>query len=140
MMESAIKVDIFPAVRKMKKYPSMYIPKLRTTLFQEVENDESVADPIQNMLVVLVKQIARIKLVLVSNLDLSTMLFWMLRTTIFFLRKNNNILSDVMPKKYTSAGCTDATNWYSALIQGERMMSSWLKIFQVLSGWISAST
>jgi hypothetical protein len=75
MMESAIKVDIFPVVRKRKKYPSMYIPKLRTTLFQEVENDESVADPIQNMLVVLVKQIARIKLVLVSNLDLSTMLF-----------------------------------------------------------------
>jgi hypothetical protein len=75
MMETAIKVDIFPAVRKRKKYPSMYIPKLRTTLFQEVENDESVADPIQNMLVVLVKQIARIKLVLVSNLDLSTMLF-----------------------------------------------------------------
>jgi hypothetical protein len=54
-----IKVDIFPAVRKRKKYPSMYIPKLRTTLFQEVEIDESVTDPIQNMLVVLVKQIAR---------------------------------------------------------------------------------
>jgi hypothetical protein len=42
MLESAIKMDIFPAVRKRKKDPPMDTPKRRTTLFQEGENDETV--------------------------------------------------------------------------------------------------
>jgi hypothetical protein len=43
MPESAIKVDIFPVVRKRKKDPPMDTPKLRTTLFQEGENDVSIS-------------------------------------------------------------------------------------------------
>jgi hypothetical protein len=42
MPESAIKVDIFPALRKRKKDPPMDTPKPRMTLFQEGENDETV--------------------------------------------------------------------------------------------------
>jgi hypothetical protein len=43
MPESAIRVDIFPAVRKRKKDPQMDTPKSRMTLFQEGENDMSIS-------------------------------------------------------------------------------------------------
>jgi hypothetical protein len=39
MMETAMKVDIFPIVRKKKKDPPMDTPKPRTALLQGVEND-----------------------------------------------------------------------------------------------------
>jgi hypothetical protein len=43
MPESAIKVVIFPAVRKRKKAPAMDTQKTRMALFQEGENDVYVS-------------------------------------------------------------------------------------------------
>jgi hypothetical protein len=42
MMKTAIKVDIFPAVRKQKKDPPMDTPKPRTALFQCDKNDVDI--------------------------------------------------------------------------------------------------
>jgi hypothetical protein len=44
MMETAIKVDIFPVVRKKKKDPPMDTPKLRTALLQREENDVTISN------------------------------------------------------------------------------------------------
>jgi hypothetical protein len=41
-IKNAIKVDIFPAVRKKKKDPPMDTPKSRTALFQGDENDVDI--------------------------------------------------------------------------------------------------
>jgi hypothetical protein len=41
ILESTIKVDIFPAVKKRKKDSPMDTPKPRTALFQEGGNDET---------------------------------------------------------------------------------------------------
>jgi hypothetical protein len=44
MMETAIKVDIFPAVRKKKKDPPMDTLKPRTALLQGEENDVTISN------------------------------------------------------------------------------------------------
>jgi hypothetical protein len=44
MMETAIKVDIFPAMRKKKKDPPMHNPKQRTVLLQGEENDVTISN------------------------------------------------------------------------------------------------
>jgi hypothetical protein len=42
MMETTIKVDIFPTMRKEMKDPPMDTPKLRTALLQREENDVTI--------------------------------------------------------------------------------------------------
>jgi hypothetical protein len=94
MTEIVIKVDIFLAVRKRKKDLLMDIPKLRTALFQEWENDVSVSS---------------LKIPggdVQTNHNVTNDSYLKAGSIAVHLneKNGNNILSDAMPMKHTFVG------------------------------------
>jgi hypothetical protein len=93
MPESAIKVDIFPAVRKKKKDPPIVITKPRTALIQGKKNDAAVKG---------IKISASSSDIICKDSTSSSIKVGSIFVSL--KEKNGNIFSDVMVSKYTSIG------------------------------------
>jgi DNA-binding cell septation regulator SpoVG len=105
MLESAIIMNIFSAVRKRKKDPTKDTPKPRTSLFQEGENDVFVsslkipAGDVQTYHNVISDSYLKVGFIVVSLNE----------------NNGNNILFDAMPMRHTFFGGEFRNNHHSTI-------------------------